>query len=184
MRDAAREILATLEKREDPSPLAPKRSRDAALDRKIEALVAGDAPDAERAVQSALFLWNDNLTRAHEVAQEIKDTTGSYLHGIMHRREPDYGNSKYWFRRVGKHPAFPAVRRAALELLGDGDDALAALRRAVAGEREWNALRMVDWCEASDRGASPPRVTAFLEALQAREIAGIAHWCLDRVTPA
>jgi hypothetical protein len=29
---------------------------------------------------------------------------GAFWHGIMHRREPDAWNSKYWFRKVGRHP--------------------------------------------------------------------------------
>ena len=42
--------------------------------------------------------------------------TGSWLHGIMHRREPDAFNSKYWWRRVGPHPVFKILAERATPL--------------------------------------------------------------------
>src|SRR4029079_2010324 len=37
---------------------------------------------------------------------------GSFWHAIMHRREPDPSNSKYWWRLVGPHPALKRLRDA------------------------------------------------------------------------
>ncbi len=165
-----RDLVARLESRQEPAPLVPKRLWDAELDRAIEEAIADDA------ARSALHLWNDNLARAHELAQEIETPTGSCLHGVMHRREPDYGNSKYWFRRVGEHPAFPAVREAALEL----SSGLGRVRKELEESPKWDPFRMVDWCEeAAGRDAKDPLV-AFLCALQAREIAGLAAFCLKQ----
>jgi hypothetical protein len=56
-----------------------------------------------RACLAGLWLLYDFLDESHTISQEIDTKTGSYWHGIMHRREPDAGNSKYWFRRVGNH---------------------------------------------------------------------------------
>ena len=138
-----------------PSPLVPNKVLDAALGRQIDAL------KAEPALKAALHLWNDDLHRCHAIAQDLPSADGSYLHGVMHRREPDYGNSKYWFHRVGDHPAFPDVRTSALEVL-PGD-----LRRAVEKDRAWDPFRMVDWCE---RAAREPQLEAVLRVLQRREI--------------
>ena len=59
--------------------------------------------DMASAVLAGLYLLYDELDESHTISQALETPTGSYWHGIMHRREPDYGNAKYWFRRVGDH---------------------------------------------------------------------------------
>lgn len=53
--------------------------------------------------ESGLWLLAGELDRSHEISQDHGSAAGSFWHGIMHRREGDFGNSKYWFRRVGSH---------------------------------------------------------------------------------
>jgi hypothetical protein len=60
-------------------------------------------------VAAALWMYIDDLERSHTVSQSIPDATGSFWHGIMHRREGDFGNSHYWFNRVGTHPAMDDI---------------------------------------------------------------------------
>lgn len=50
-------------------------------------------------------LWWDakgDWERAHVVAQDIDDRTGSWIHAYLHRKEGDLGNAAYWYRRAGK----------------------------------------------------------------------------------
>ena len=54
---------------------------------------------AAHALKSGLLLWNDDLEASHTISQQLHDDTGSYWHGIMHRREPDHSNAKYLFHR-------------------------------------------------------------------------------------
>ena len=58
---------------------------------------------------AGLYLYFSCRDDAHEVAQSDTSAEGSYWHAIVHRQEPDAGNSSYWFQRVGKHPIFPAL---------------------------------------------------------------------------
>jgi hypothetical protein len=70
----------------------------------------GDTPQhRHRACLSGLWLLAGDLDRSHTISQDINDPEGSFWHGIMHRREADFGNSKYWFRRVGTHPVFQQI---------------------------------------------------------------------------
>ena len=57
-------------------------------------------------IRCLLLLWHDHWEEAHEIAQALKSQDGSLLHAIIHRREPDYWNCKYWLRAAGNHPAY------------------------------------------------------------------------------
>jgi hypothetical protein len=64
-----------------------------------------------RCCLAALWLHHDFLDESHSISQEIDTPTGSYWHAIMHRREPDAGNSKYWWHRVGSHPILDLLKK-------------------------------------------------------------------------
>ena len=58
-----------------------------------------DAPDV---ILTGLWLYVDDLDRSHTISQGIQSPIGSWWHAIMHRREGDFWNSKYWYRQVGR----------------------------------------------------------------------------------
>jgi hypothetical protein len=50
-------------------------------------------------------LWHDakgDWEAAHEVAQNIDDATGAWIHAYLHRKEGDLGNAGYWYHRAHK----------------------------------------------------------------------------------
>ena len=52
-----------------------------------------------------LSLWYDgknNWDRAHQIAQDISDADGSWIHAYLHRKDGDQFNASYWYSRAGK----------------------------------------------------------------------------------
>ncbi|QDS94930.1 hypothetical protein FF011L_37140 [Roseimaritima multifibrata] len=106
-------------------------------------------------VCSGLWLLAGELDRSHDISQSIKTPEGSFLHGIMHRREGDFGNSKYWFRQVGPHAVYAQIAQAGggvpEELQADGAlDPYAfvdACQSAVRGKSNARPLEQIQWNE-------------------------------------
>ena len=92
----------------------------------------------------------DRADESHTISQDIDTATASYWHGIMHRREPDFSNSKYWFRRVGEHPIFSDLC-AEVNAVARGAD-LDETTRYLESQTNWDAFAFVDSCEATSRG--------------------------------
>ena len=71
--------------------------------------LTGVAASRQMECLSGLWLIAGDIHASHSISQDLPSAEGSFLHGIMHRREGDFGNSKYWFRRVGSHPVFEQI---------------------------------------------------------------------------
>lgn len=134
----------------------------------------GSSVDAAAAAAclSGLWLYHDFLDESHRLSQEIETPTGSFWHGIMHRREGDYDNAKYWFRRVGEHPAFAPLHAAARAALPTA--APRELRTLVDAPR-WDPYRFIDLCQAACSGRSD--LAAGCRGVQACEWRALFDFC-------
>ena len=88
---------------------------------------------------AGVWLVHDFLDESHAISQRIDTPTGAFWHGVMHRREGDFSNAKYWFRRVGSHEVLDALsaRVEDLNLPGFGG--------------EFEPHTFVDACQAAQR---------------------------------
>jgi len=128
-----------------------------------------------QACLSGLWLYHDFLDESHRLSQQIDTPTGSYWHAIMHRREPDFSNSKYWFAKVGEHPIFPELQRAAAEIAGQTDAEDAAF---LAEQQQWDPNRFVDLVEQCVNGYSAAGELA--RSVQMSEWWLLFDFCFDR----
>src|SRR5262245_6967286 len=122
---------------------------------------------ASELLRATVLLWNDRLGSAHKIAQAIENADGSYVHAIIHRREPDYSNSRYWFHRVGNHPCFDELVQRAEQLLKSH----AALRAKIIPNGAWDPFAFVDACERRLSSESEQ-----LRAIQATELQILAEY--------
>jgi len=133
-----------LTKRDPHPPLTPKKIWKPELRKEISLI------HAPADVIAGLHLWNDDIESCHAIAQATEKPNFNYWHAILHRREGDFGNSKYWYRAVGDdHPVLLAMK---------------------AAYPNWDPIHFVDHCEKHEN-------TDTLMAIQAQEMERLLQFC-------
>lgn len=102
-------VFAELPLEQAMNALVPKKGAGDKLRAVVRSVIKSPLLANNPALQSGLWLYVDELDLSHDISQTMKDATGSYWHGIMHRREGDFSNSHYWFAQTGNHPAMAAL---------------------------------------------------------------------------
>ncbi len=110
---------------------------------------------------AGVWLLHDFLDESHAISQRIGTPSGSFWHGIMHRREGDFSNAKYWFDRAGDHPVFSEL--------------------TVTDGSPWDSHRFVDDCQRALRSRDSEQIAA-LRQLQQREWQALFDFCYRAAT--
>jgi hypothetical protein len=109
--------------------------------------------DMAQACLAGLWLYHDFLQDAHFICAELSTPSGMYWHALVHRREPDFANAGYWFRRVGRHPVFVPLQQAAGRLAG-AVPRLEPAARFLCEQKEWDPFAFLHLCAAVLEGQS------------------------------
>ncbi len=115
------------------------------------------------ALKAGLLQIHDALDESHSHSQSIEGQgryqNGDYWHAIMHRREPDYSNAKYWFRHVGTHPIFDELAEFAQNV-----DTNSFFERS-----DWDPFAFVDMCQQAEKKRDSD-LTSTAEQIQYQEM--------------
>lgn len=70
----------------------------------ISSLSSDQPPQEITPVMKALWYDGKNdWENSHNIAQDIDDKNGSWVHAYLHRKEGDISNARYWYSRAGKN---------------------------------------------------------------------------------
>jgi hypothetical protein len=141
-----------------------------------EALFGGtiESSDMAQVARAGLILAAGGWDEAHRIVQELDTPEAQYWHGIVHRREPDSSNAKYWFRQVGHHPVMDQLVRILSE--PEGPDKTLVQRFIKSGK--WDPFKYVDACRAYHEGGGNELLPLLLD-IQRKEFTSLLDFCIQ-----
>ena len=149
-------------------------SRDARRELKaakaLELFPNAEHPDAAMA---GLWLYFSCFDEAHKLADACSGKDGDFWHAIVHRQEPDSGNSAYWFRRVETHPIFPALAREAAKITE-------RIPQAEFRVGKWDPYAFIGFCERARVQPGSAQERAAMEIQRAEWQILFDHCCSAR----
>lgn len=113
---------------------------------------------------AGLWLYVDELDPAHTAAQDLDTPTGAFWHAVVHRREGDFDNALYWYRKAARHPAMDRM-----DLTGGG----AGSGTGVAAYHAETFVRGVQNARGRGNNDDPA-----LQSMQNKEWKALFGWCL------
>lgn len=96
---------------------------------------------------AGILLFFGELEQSHEISQGLSDGDGAYWHGLMHRREGDFANAGYWFRRVGKHPVHSSLGR----IVNGGNWLSVEVQKYSRQNPAWDMVWMNEMCKKTSK---------------------------------
>jgi hypothetical protein len=70
----------------------------------IKSLTANQPPSKISSELKALWYdGKEDWESSHNVAQDIDNKNGSWIHAYLHRKEGDIFNARYWYSKAGKN---------------------------------------------------------------------------------
>ncbi|MDP0500542.1 MAG: hypothetical protein Q7P63_10620 [Verrucomicrobiota bacterium JB022] len=120
MRSSFGSYIDSLIEYAEPAPLGPGKPYDhetvklgeLSVDDLFQDHEVKDREMAQLCLAGLLLRYN-HIEAAHGISQGAENPTAALWHAIMHRREPDPGNAKYWLKNVGDHPIYPSLLQSA-----------------------------------------------------------------------
>ena len=129
----------SIEKFIDESPVSLVASQGgpmplAEIEKFYEKEIASKAVNKKfaRLCLAGLMFAQDYIWEGHEIVQDYPELEASWWHAYMHRMEGDYGNSAYWYRRVGDSETVSGFFSLVQDL--DLDDRVSSIQK----RRSWD----------------------------------------------
>jgi hypothetical protein len=135
-------------------------------------------PELVQCCQAGLWLLHDFFDESHAISQDIETPEGSYWHGILHRREPDYGNAAYWFRRVRNHAVFATLRTVAATLAQEAGTPAGG--EFLTRQSAWDPFAFIDLCQSVASGRTPCEL--LCRKIQRAEWDALFTYCYEQAT--
>ena len=112
------------------------------------------------AAMAGLWLYFSCFEESHQLADSCSQKDGEFWHAILHRQEPDSGNSAYWFRRVASHAIFPELAEEAHRILDRIPEAEFRVGR-------WDPYAFIAFCERARNQPGSAQEQAAVEIQRA-----------------